>query len=54
MKPVLQGEFGPPDDHTEFHRPKTFSEIKGTIIDKSGTFRYVELEIMSNATGERK
>jgi len=33
--------YGPPDDHNEEHRPESFDEIKGCILDKTGTFRFI-------------
>jgi hypothetical protein len=38
-------DFGPPADHTEHHRPKTFDEIKGSILDKTGVFKYIQIDV---------
>ena len=36
-----QSRIGPPADHNDKHRPKSFDEIKHCIIDPDGIFRYM-------------
>ena len=47
-------KIGPPQDHTENHRPKKFSEIKGAILDTEGVFKYIQIDIKNQKTNESK
>ena len=47
-------EFGAPADHTEHHRPKTFDEIKGSILDPTGVFKYIQIDVHNSKTDQTR
>ena len=52
-KPKLRKDliYGPPADHNANHRPRSFDEIKGTILDGDGAFIYLIIDIKNEETG---
>ena len=47
-------KYGPPPDHTEDHRPKSYDEIKGAILDREGDFKYIQIFIKDTKTFKTK
>eukprot|EP00356_Strombidium_inclinatum_P011466 CAMPEP_0170502218 /NCGR_PEP_ID=MMETSP0208-20121228/40826_1 /TAXON_ID=197538 /ORGANISM="Strombidium inclinatum, Strain S3" /LENGTH=141 /DNA_ID=CAMNT_0010781163 /DNA_START=40 /DNA_END=465 /DNA_ORIENTATION=- len=47
-------QYGPPADHTEAHRPTSFDDIKGAILDSEGTFKYIQIEVTDPASNQTR
>ena len=37
--------FGPPEDNNHNHRPKVFSDIKNSILDGEGTYKWALIKV---------
>jgi hypothetical protein len=55
-KPKLRKDliYGVPPGHDSTHRPKSFDEIKGSILDGDGAFIYLIIDITNEENGRTK
>ena len=47
-------KYGPPADHTQDHRPTSFDDIKGAILDPEGTFKYIQIVVSDKESNRQR